>query len=254
MNLRKLRRERAKAGSATVDAKALPAGEPKADARVIDVEPLTEAATGRDEARDAFVRDTFGDAAPPPEAPPAASSSEPPYEGAAPAGGGPKPGEVPSAVDGVTAMMVGLMDGAGQLLGPRFVGGSVSTWALGDPEKEQLSATGRPVVAELLNDVAMTPGGLFLATVAFAYLPRALAGTMERASERRAAREKASHGAVHDARPIVPPAPPAPAAEAKEAPPASPAPPPPPPPAPPKPGTVEAPMSPAEFLRGVARG
>lgn len=245
MNLRKLRKERA-AANATVEGstvKALPPGDAKVDARTIDVEPLTAPAAGREEAREAFVRDAAaGDAAPPP-----AEGSAPSSSSSAPAGDGPPQ----VTVESVTKMGVAMLDGAATMFGPKLVGGNAELWAQSEKETANLELAARPVVAKFMTEMPITPEAMLLGALAFMYVPRAFAGVMERAAEKRARR---NHGAAHetvDARHIAPPAPPPPVAAA----------PPPPPPAPepaaappPVVKPVDEPTSVHDFLRSIRGG
>jgi len=249
VNLRKLRRQKT-AATSTVEssptssppgasnAPALPPGDappapaPAPDAREIPIEPLRPAEPGRDEARAAFVRDAGGVT---PDAPP--SDDGAPEAASTPrAGHGEMHDAQPAVtVDGVTEQAVAMLDGLGTMLGPRFVGGGSDVWALDEKERGSLRVAGRPLVAKAMESTNITPEALFLGTLAFVYVPRALVGFMTSAAEKKA-RSKNETRAAYEV-PTPPPAeskppgattmgatqpPPAPAPEAAPAPPAPP--------------------------------
>lgn len=243
MSVRSAVRRARRAGTDTIDGevKRLPAGnapapEPKTDERQIPIAPLPAADAGREEARAAFIRDAGG---PPLETPPPESAST--AEPQKPADQAQQP-EV--TVDGVTKMAVAMIDGLATMMGPRFVGGSASTWAQTEQESKNLVTTATPLVAKMMSETNITPEALFLGTLAFIYVPRAFAGAMERASEKR------SHGPAHETRDarVVGPTGAAPAqAAAVEAPAPPPVAPPPPKPAAP-PAAAATTINLAEYL------
>lgn len=200
------------------------------DEREIPIAPLPAADAGREEARAAFIRDAGGA---PPETPAPADPTT--AEQPKPAAAVEKSSEQPQpevTVEGVTTMAVAMIDGLATMLGPRFVGGSPSTWAQTEKESKNLITTATPIVSKMMSETNITPEALFLGTLAFIYVPRAFAGAMERASEKRAKKETRDAGAVgptgaaaapapEAAPPAAPPPPPAPAAPPPTAPPAA---------------------------------
>lgn len=240
MSVRSAARRARRAGAETIDGEVrrLPAGnapapEPKTDEREIPIAPLPAADVGREEARAAFIRDAGGPPLETPAQPEGAPAAEPQKPAAA------QQPEV--TVEGVTTMAVKMIDGLASMMGPRFVGGSASTWAQTELESQNLITTATPLVAKMMSETNITPEALFLGTLAFIYVPRAFAGAMERASEKRGR----SDNETRDARVVGPtgaaPAQ-APAAAAPPPPPVAP----PPPAAPPATGATT--INLAEYL------
>lgn len=217
MSVRSIARKRkGAAAGATVDgevkrlpAPAAPAPAPETernDAEVSTrVEPLTSHADGRDEARAAFIKDAGGV---PPEAPaaPASTPAASPGEPAATATTAPA-----MTVKDVTKQAVALLSVAGSMVGPMTVGGSPKTWALEEGEAAAIETAARPVVAKYMTS-EMTPEAMLIAALAFVYLPKALAGTIEKAHALRAARMRANETRTAEG-PVAPAAAPAPAPE-----------------------------------------
>lgn len=216
MNLRKLRRERAKqpAAATTVDGstvKALPAGEVVApEVNGAKVEPLSSHAGGRDEARAAFVADAGG---PPPESPTSSTTSSPPGSGGAHGAAHAAP-ESPAAqltVEQVAAFGVALLDTLAQRFGPQL-GGEPHNWAQTDDERKLLTTAGTPLAAKWFADQQPTPEAMFIIALASVYAPRAMAAKRAaRVVEPAVAPVERAHEAAPP-REAPPPPPPPPAA------------------------------------------
>jgi hypothetical protein len=160
--------KRRKAASATVEGTATRALPPPAPR--LEIGPLDAPAGGSDDARAAFARDAGVPTAPAP-----AQQSEP---GAYQQDANAAPPEVDAkasqqVVDDLTRAALVLLDGAGQVFGPKL-GGARADWALDSGSTAAIEAAAKPVVAKYLSG-NVTPEGLLLGTVACVYLPRVLA-------------------------------------------------------------------------------
>lgn len=136
--------------------------------------PLSEAQTGRDEARARFVADASGESTEPApavverEATPGAADTAP---------------AVRMTAQGMAEMGVGLLDALAQAAGPRFIGGGAAGWALSEGERKAVESAAVPVV-ELYGAQSISPEWLLLGTLAVIYLPRAVAAMNEAAPAR----------------------------------------------------------------------
>lgn len=159
------------ASEQVIDARpALPAG----DTREIPVEPLPPAVdSGRDAARDAFVRDAGPDAAPLPEDAPTPPAHES-RDGAPP----PAAQTMNLSAEQATALGIEILDRLVTGFAPTYVGGSKKTWALDGNDRTLLQKAGEPVVAKHLSTSISIEWALVL-VVASVYIGKADAALSE---------------------------------------------------------------------------